>query len=591
MQNPLVVETSCGSLLQELQQIWDEVGESDAERDRMLLQLEQECLDVYKRKVDQATRSRARLLQTLADSRAELTNLLSALGEHSFHGLPEKPIGTLKEQLAAITPALEQLWQQKEERIKQFLDVQVQIQRICGEIAGKLQLNEATSTPKVDDQDLSLKKFDEFHLQFQELQREKSDRLHKVLDYVNTVRDLCAVLGMDFFNIITEVHPSLGDSVGIQSKSISNDTLARLARTVQSLKGEKKQRLQKLQELATSLTELWNLMDTPMDEQNLFDHVTCNISASVDEVTVPGALAIDIIEQAEVEVERLDQLKASKMKELVLKKQVELEEIYRRAHMEVDSESAQEKLTSLIDSGNIDPSELLASMGDQISKAKEEAFSRKEIMEKVEKWMSACEEESWLEDYSRDDNRYNSSRGAHINLKRAERARVIVNKIPALVDTLIAKARAWEEERTTTFLYDGVPLLAMLDEYTMLRHEREDEKRRLRDQKRFHEQLTTEQETLFGSRPSPNRPLSSKKGAGPRANGSSSSGTPLNRRLSLGVQQAGTNGVTPVRQGMSASKEGKRDLSRPVAPVNYVALPKEDSISQVSENESIPSTP
>jgi len=48
---------------------------------------------------------------------------------------------------------LEQLWQQKEERIKQFLDVQVQIQRICGEISGKLQLNEAV-TPKVDDQDL-----------------------------------------------------------------------------------------------------------------------------------------------------------------------------------------------------------------------------------------------------------------------------------------------------------------------------------------------------------------------------------------------------------------------------------------------------
>ena len=52
------------------------------------------------------------------------------------------------------------------------MDVQVQIQRICGEISGKLQLNEPTA-PKVDDQDLSLKKFDEFHLQFQELQREK----------------------------------------------------------------------------------------------------------------------------------------------------------------------------------------------------------------------------------------------------------------------------------------------------------------------------------------------------------------------------------------------------------------------------------
>ena len=38
-------------------------------------------------------------------------------------------------------------------------------------------------------------------------------------------------------------------------------------------------------------------MDTPEEERSLFDHVTCNISASVDEVTVPGALALDLIEQ------------------------------------------------------------------------------------------------------------------------------------------------------------------------------------------------------------------------------------------------------------------------------------------------------
>jgi hypothetical protein len=31
-----------------------------------------------------------------------------------------------------------------------------------------------------------------------------------------------------------------------------------------------------------------------------------------------------------------------------------------------------------------------------------------------------------------------------------------------------------------SFTYDGVPLLAMLDEYAMLRHEREEEKRRMR---------------------------------------------------------------------------------------------------------------
>lgn len=38
-------------------------------------------------------------------------------------------------------------------------------------------------------------------------------------------------------------------------------------------------------------------MDTSEEEQGLFDHVTCNMSASVDEVNVPGALALDLIQQ------------------------------------------------------------------------------------------------------------------------------------------------------------------------------------------------------------------------------------------------------------------------------------------------------
>ncbi|GAA0184128.1 non-motor microtubule binding protein [Lithospermum erythrorhizon] len=562
--NPLNGEITCGSLLQQLQQIWDEVGETDEERDQMLLQLEQECLDVYKRKVDHAAKSRAYLLQTLADAKIELARLLAALGEKTVVGFPEKSSGTIKEQLASITPVLEQLWTQKDERVKEFSDVQSQIQKICGEIAGT---SEQADSPVVDESDLSLKKLAEFHAHLEELHKEKSERLQKVLELVSTVHDLCAVLGMDFLSTVTEVHPSLNDSTGAQSQSISNETIARLAKTVVALEEDKKQRLQKLQELATQLTDLWNLMDTPDEERSLFDHVTCNMSASVDEVIISGSLALDLIERAETEVERLDQLKASKMKEIALKRQAELEQIFAHAHIEIDSEAAQEKIMSLIDSGNVEPTELLADMDKQIMNAKEEALSRKEILDKVEKWMSACEEESWLEDYNRDDNRYNASRGAHLNLKRAEKARVLVNKIPALVDSLVAKARAWEQDRGITFTYDGVPLLAMLDEYTMLRQERDEEKRRLRDQKKFHEQLSKEQETAFSVTPSPARP-GTKKGVGSRANGSANGNT--SRRLSL-----------PAHNGTrSVNKDGKRDATRPVAPVNYVAISKEDAGSE-----------
>lgn len=82
---------------------------------------------------------------------------------------PEKTSGTIKEQLAAIAPALEQLWKQKEERIKDFSNVQTQIQKICGEIAGK----EQTGTVKVDEADLSLRKLKEFNDHLLELRKEK----------------------------------------------------------------------------------------------------------------------------------------------------------------------------------------------------------------------------------------------------------------------------------------------------------------------------------------------------------------------------------------------------------------------------------
>ncbi|ESQ54595.1 hypothetical protein EUTSA_v10024776mg [Eutrema salsugineum] len=562
-ENPLLGEITCGTLLQKLQEIWDEVGESDEERDKLLLQIEEECLNVYKKKVELAAKSRAELLQTLSDANVELSNLITSLGDKSYLGIPDKTSGTIKEQLSAIAPALEQLWQQKEERVRDFSDVQSQIQKICEEISGGLN----NGPHVVDESDLSLKRLDDYKSKLQELQKEKSDRLNKVLEFVSTVHDLCAVLGLDFLSTVTEVHPSLDEANCVQTKSISNETLARLAKTVLTLKEDKMQRLIKLQELATQLTDLWNLMDTPDEERELFDHVTCNISASVHEVTVSGALALDLIEQAEVEVDRLDQLKASRMKEIAFKKQSELEEIYARAHIEIKPEVVRERIMSLIDAGNTEPAELLADMDSQIAKAKEEAFSRKEILDRVEKWMSACEEESWLEDYNRDQNRYSASRGAHLNLKRAEKARILVSKITAMVDTLVAKTRTWEEDNNMSFEYDGVPLLAMLDEYTMLRQEREEEKRRLKEQKKQQEQPHTDQDSAFGSKPSPARPVSAKKPVGTRVNGGGLNETPM-RRLSMNSSQNG-------------SKSKRDSLSKLASPSNLVANSKEDAASPV----------
>ncbi len=52
-----------------------------------------------------------------------------------------------------------------------------------------------------------------------------------------------------------------------------------------------------LQDFGASLLEFWNLMDTPVEEQQLFQHVTCHIASTEDEVSTPGILSMETIAQ------------------------------------------------------------------------------------------------------------------------------------------------------------------------------------------------------------------------------------------------------------------------------------------------------
>jgi len=52
------------------------------------------------------------------------------------------------------------------------------------------------------------------------------------------------------------------------------------------------------------------------------------------------------------------------------------------------------------DPGLVNPSELMASIDQQIAKAREELQSRKDIMDRINKLLLACEEEQWLEEYN-----------------------------------------------------------------------------------------------------------------------------------------------------------------------------------------------
>lgn len=88
----------------------------------------------------------------------------------------EKRTGTLKEQVAAIGPHLDELRRRKEDRARQFLEVKTEIAKICGEIAGNY-----GEVHVPEEKDLTLRRLDEYHGQLATLQKEKVGSLRSLV--------------------------------------------------------------------------------------------------------------------------------------------------------------------------------------------------------------------------------------------------------------------------------------------------------------------------------------------------------------------------------------------------------------------------
>ncbi|KXG29356.1 65-kDa microtubule-associated protein 3 isoform X2 [Sorghum bicolor] len=451
---PFQMEPRREELLHELGDMWDEIGEAEDDRRGTLQALEEECLNVYRTKVDQVRQHRAQLKREIADSVAEVAVICATIGEppSTVHTACSSLQGTgsLKEELGLIAPELAEMRRKREERRRQFADVTQRVNRMQEEMNLLVgQPNARAAAVVVDGSDLTTTKLDELRAYLHHLQQEKESRTKKVAELMAQLHSSSLVLGMDSretTNVVVN-----GGGVQVQAGDISDGAIAGLAAGIERLREIKRSRMEKLQDLLGSMLELWNLMDTPAEEQRRFQGVACNIAASEDEITEPGALSMDFIRNVEAEVVRLETLKECRMKDLVVKKHEELMEIRRRARLpEPEDDDAAVLLLDAIDS-DAERAVILERLEVQISEAKDLEFSRKDVLEKMDRWQAALEEESWLEEYSRNENRYNVGKGTHLVLKRAEKARSLVSKMPAMAEALMAKVVAWEKERGAKF--------------------------------------------------------------------------------------------------------------------------------------------
>ncbi|KAK9145049.1 hypothetical protein Sjap_004952 [Stephania japonica] len=109
----------------------------------------------------------------LAEAEEEVVNIATALGENTlslFFKL-EKRDGTPKDQLSSIKQTLKELQCKREERMKEFCDIQSQITQVHEALHGNV-----VDEHIVDDKDLTTKRLRELKLVLQGLQSEKAAR-------------------------------------------------------------------------------------------------------------------------------------------------------------------------------------------------------------------------------------------------------------------------------------------------------------------------------------------------------------------------------------------------------------------------------
>lgn len=357
----------------------------------------------------------------------------------------------------------------------------------------------------------------------------QSERIEKILGYVHRIQCLCPVLGIDFSKELSRIHPSLQNSDSGKPIDISNSTIDGVEGLVVGLESEKKSRLSKLRDTMTSLWELWEIMDSSEAERGRFGRVLLIVGTPDNEIVDRRSLSLDILENTRMEFERLSKLKSSRMKELVSRKRTELEEICKETHIIPTQPNTEDHGT--------EPTKVLANIDAEIFKAKQQLKGRKDIIDRMRKWVAACEEEEWLQEYNnvslklnlfyvqyiitslfgtndplqmQDPRRYSVSRGAHLNLRRAERARITITKIPGFVVNLMNRVLAWEDEKNIPFMYDGVScffsstysfffayysptylqvrLTSILKEYQNTQQQKKEEKRFRKKSNAFHRQ-------------------------------------------------------------------------------------------------------
>ncbi|XP_053317669.1 protein regulator of cytokinesis 1-like [Spea bombifrons] len=413
--------TSMNHTFARLMDIWDELGLLEEKR-MMRMEEVKHCVErLLSRMINEEMAMKDRIERSILNSKKELEILSHELSLEEYK-LDEGM--TVLQMEKDLRVKLELLRIEKNERLEELRKLQEEDQDLCSELFVTPYYIPTGCMPSRE----QLEELKE-HIKLQT--EEKKQRMLIFSNLRSEIRHVLEEMGREPQSDL-EQDAICGNE---EDFTLTTENIKALKLLKEHLELKKESLLFTLNEIKEKVQVLWNRLQVPKEEQDTYLHTPkCPISTA--------------IKQWENELLRLEELKKSNLKEVILRIREELKVYWDKCFYSTEQRNV---FAPYYDDDFTE--ELLSQHDEEVVRMKRQYEKCKEMLDAVNKWESSWEQFVILEKKASDPNRF-SNRGG--SLLKEEKERMKLQKLLSkLEEELKTRIEAWEAEQGSPFLLKG----------------------------------------------------------------------------------------------------------------------------------------
>ncbi|XP_052225919.1 protein regulator of cytokinesis 1-like isoform X3 [Dreissena polymorpha] len=457
---------SIENAMAKLYQIWDRIGIGKANREYRSSTVIKHVQGLLDEIVEEEVVLERQIETRIADLTQELATLTKELQLPEFKTPPGMPVLHKEKELQTKATCLRA---EKKERLQILSRLRAEDQSLCDALCLTPYYIPSGSTP-------SGEQLEELKAHVQKLTLEKEKRMSQFIKHKKQIADL-------MLEIERAPETSFEREVMVEEESqfsLSAENMHALDALLAELVSCKSRLEKTVQELWERLHVLWDRLETPKHEQEMFEEGKEGFKPAV-------------VHALREEIAKCEAQKLANIQKFVDGMRKELETWWNKCYFSARQRSEFKYFT---DANYTE--DLLTLHEAEVAKVKEYYSVHQTILQLVEQREALFHKMIEFEKRANDPNRFFADRGGKLLVEEKER-KALMTKLPKVEQTVKDEIMLWEKDRGRTFLVNGMSFINYIEK-TWQDHEeaklREKEERQKAKTKQLNEEM------IFGSKPS-----------------------------------------------------------------------------------------